>query len=244
MQRRVKATILFWGDYEALRALEQAVDDSFSESAAVFSTYEDLFSTTGTPRSIVAVLCPPDLYGHAEPPEPMAHSNPMVDVDIVPHADLIIYYRKNRNTITAHRGLVLLMHVPEYAPKIKYLIAFCLLRKELFEENINFKIMYVNYEEDTCGEAVYIDGEEIVSETRDISEMARDMAYEDYYSNDVFSSDMWDRLSDWISDYIYEANREKEEQDARDREDYETYEEDEEDEEAEEDEEPAPDDED
>jgi hypothetical protein len=227
MQRNVIATILFWGDYAAIEALDQAMDDSFSESVGVFSIHADLF-TSDRPRSIVEVLCPG--YVHDTPPERRIHSNPLVDVDVVHYDDLTVYCRKNRDTKKVHSGVVLIMHVPEYSPKVRHLVAFCRLRKELFDENIHFKIMYTNYEEDTCGEAVYIYGEEVVDVARDISEVARDIAYESHYSDDVFSGDMWDRLSDWIGDAIYDARQEREAEEKADQERYEAYEEDEEDE--------------
>ena len=100
-------------------------------------------------------------------------------------------------------------------PSVQDLIRFCDLRKELFGENLNFKIMYSDAVETRCGEAIYSAGKVRKNVTLDSWALARTMAYGGRNSN--LSLEMTMRAQDWLGAFIQEILDEIEEEEERAR---------------------------
>ena len=88
-------------------------------------------------------------------------------------------------------------------PGIFDLVDFCEARKNLFGEDINFKIMYLDSSEEMCVEATYAGGQVIENESMSAWEAADSILCNGVKAGKgYFSDEMWRHLEDWLHGYI------------------------------------------
>jgi hypothetical protein len=206
-----QGSIVFWGDERALSGLFDALKASIkNRDALVFSIPLDLFRVY-RPVSLVAVISPePHTYGSTYVPPYMKHLGSVEGIGRRHYSD---EYYLNGEKI-GYEGNSVALSLRGQFPGIFDLVAFCETRKNLFSENINFKIMYLDPNEDMCVEATYAGGQLVKNESMSAWDAADEILCGCGDSGKgYFSDEMWAYLRNWLHGYVsaIEAGRDEDE---------------------------------
>ena len=195
-----QGSIIFWGDERALGELFKALKGlSTNRDRLAFSIPLDLFRVY-RPTSLVDVILPkPHTY---EPKYIPPYIKYLSSVELMSRQLYSSTYYLNREKINYEGRAVVLLLRGEF-PGIFDLVDFCEARKNLFGEDINFKIMYLDSSEEMCVEATYAGGQVIENESMSAWEAADSILCNGVKAGKgYFSDEMWRHLEDWLHGYI------------------------------------------